>query len=105
VHWRALYIRNLRIPPRVSEEEDTDESRPADLGPAKGEIGRGSGTVASIKRTTEAGLSPSWVKMLILSWAVFPVDDGADCDIFPPDAIVSIKCKVGVGVYPPHGSQ
>jgi len=64
---------NLRIPLRVFlEEEDTAESRPAHLGPTKGETGRGLGTVAtSTKRKAEAGLSPSWVTMMILSWAVF----------------------------------
>ena len=69
---------NLRIPPRVfSEEEDTGESRPAHLGPAKGETVRGSDTVASTKRKAQVGLYPSWFKMMIFNWVVFPADSSS----------------------------
>ena len=50
------------------EQEDTAESTPAHLGPAKGETSRGLGTVASTKHKTEAGFIPSQVTMMILSW-------------------------------------
>jgi len=43
----SLYPESEDTSESFSEEEDTDESRPAHLGPAKGETGRGSGTVAS----------------------------------------------------------
>jgi len=45
-----------------SEEEYTDESRPAHLGPAKGETGRGSGTVASINVKLRRIYSPHGIK-------------------------------------------
>jgi len=44
----SLYPESEDTSESFSEEEDTDESRPAHLGPAKGETGRGLGTVASI---------------------------------------------------------
>jgi len=43
----SLYPESEDTSESSSEEEDTDESRPAHLGPAKGETGKGLGTVAS----------------------------------------------------------
>jgi len=67
----SLYLESEDTSESFLEEEDTAESRLVHLGLAKGETGRGSGTVASTKR--KAG---SWVKM-IFSWVVFPVDSSS----------------------------
>ena len=71
-----------------SEKEDTDDSRPAHLGPAKGETGRGLGTVASTKCKVEVGLSPSWVTMMIF-YPIWRFINFVKFSLVPIDTLVS----------------